>query len=141
MPTFDVEKEEITAFDLGDTYILKTYFDEDRVFNQLQKYYNEDKYRFEVPDSDLETVEQLLDKYYYKLRVTDDFEDYCVVAEKGTDSSDILRNSVIRKQRAQHEIFVMKDELSVKQAVEQGAERIKKSGIQEEDLEWKPHRP
>lgn len=141
MPTFDVEKEEITAFDLGDTYILKTYFDEDPVFNQLQKYYNEDKYRFEVPDNNLETVEQLLDKYYYKLRVTDDFEDYCVVAEKGTDSSDILRNSVIRKQRAQHEILVMKDELSVKQAVEQGAERIEKSGIQEEDLEWKPHRP
>lgn len=141
MPTFDIEKENITAFDLGDTYIFKTYFDEDPIFNQLQKYYNEDKYRFEVPGSNLKTVEQLLDEYYYKLQATDDFEDYCVVAEKGTDSSDILRNSVIRKQRAQHEIFVMKDELSVKQAVEQGAERIEKSGIQEEDLEWKPHRP
>ena len=141
MPTFDVEKEEITVFGLGDTYIFRTYFDEDPVFNQLQNYYNEDKYRFEVPHCELEKVERLLDEYYYELQVTDDFEDYCVVAEKGTDSSAILRNSVMRKQRAQHEIFVMKDELSVKQAMEQGAERIEKSGIQKQGVEWKSHRP
>jgi hypothetical protein len=141
MPTFNVEKEEITAFNLGDTYIFKTYFDKDPVYNQLQKYYNENKYRLELPDIDLDTVEQLLDEYYYELEVTDNFGDYCVVAEKGTDSSDILRNSVMRKQRAQHEIFVMKDELSVKQTVEQGAERMEKSGIQKEEVEWKPHRP
>ena len=73
MPTFDIETEEITAFDLGDTYIFKTYFDEDPVYNQLQKYYNQDKYRFEVPERELEEVEQLLDEYYYELEVTDDF--------------------------------------------------------------------
>lgn len=141
MPTFDIETEEITAFDLGDTYIFKTYFDEDPVYNQLQKYYNQDKYRFEVPERELEEVEQLLDEYYYELEVTDDFEEYCVVAEKETDSSDILRNSVMKKQRGQHEIFVMKDEISVRQAVEHGGDRLEKSGVRKEELEWKPHRP
>jgi len=141
MPIFNVEKEEITAFDLGDTYIFKTDFDEVLVYNQLQKYYNENKYRLEVPEIDLKEVEHLFDKYYYELKMTDDFEKYCVVVEKETDSSDILRNSVMRKRRGQHEVFVMKDETSVRQAVEHGTAQIEKSGIQKEELEWKPHRP
>ena len=32
MPTFGIETEEITAFDTGDTYIFKKYFDENKLF-------------------------------------------------------------------------------------------------------------
>lgn len=95
MPSFDVETEEIPAFDLGDTYLFKTYFDEDQLFNQLKKYYNNDKYRFEVPESDLGQVKQTLDDFFYELAIEDGIEDYCVVAEKGADSSEILRLSLI----------------------------------------------
>jgi len=138
MPTFDIETEEITAFDTGDNYIFKTYFDENQLFKQLETHYNEDKYRFEIPDNDLTQVRQLLEEYYYELTVTDDVEDYCVVVEKKADSSDILRNSVMRKRKGQHEILVMKDELSKEQAIEKGAVSLEKSGVHEEELEWKP---
>lgn len=138
MPTFNIEKEEITAFDLGDTYIFKTYFEEDPVFNQLQKYYNEDKYWFEVPDCDLKEVEQILDEYFYELKITDRLEDYCVVVPEEADSSDILSNSVMRKQKRQNEILVMEDKLSVKQAEEKGAVSLEESPVQNEELEWKP---
>jgi hypothetical protein len=137
MPTFDIETEEITAFDTGDIHIFKTYFDENQLFKQLETYYNEDKYRFEIPDGDLEQVRQLLEEYYYELAVTDDIEEYCVVVEKKADSSDILRNSVMRKRRGQHEVLVMKDNLSKEQAIEKGAASLEKSGIQKEELGWK----
>lgn len=137
MPTFDIETEEIAAFDTGDIHIFKTYFDENQLFKQLETYYNEDKYRFEIPDGDLEQVRQLLEEYYYELAVTDDIEDYCVVVEKKPDSSDILRNSVMRKRRGQHEVLVMKDKLSKEQAIEKGAASLEKSGIQKEELGWK----
>lgn len=137
MPTFDIETEEITIFDTGDTYIFKTYFDENQLFNQLETYYNEDKYRLEIPEGDLKQVRQILEEYYYELTVTDDVEDYCVVLGKNADSSDILRNSVMRKRRGQHEILIMKDKLSKEQAIEKGAVDLENSGVHEGGLEWK----
>jgi hypothetical protein len=138
MPTFDIETEEITAFDTGDRYIFKSYFDEDQLFQQLEKYYNNDKYRFEIPYEDIEEVRQLLDEYFYELKTTDRLEDYSVVVRAEADSSDILRNSVMQKHRRQNEILVMKDKLSVKQAEEKGAVPLEESPVQKEEIEWKP---
>jgi len=137
MPDFDIETEEITAFEVGDTHIFKKYFDEDRLFKQLEKYYNEDKYRFEIPEDDLEEVRQVLGEYYYELEVVDSVEDYCVVGDKKSDSSDTLRNSAMRKQRRQDEILVMKDELSKRQAMKKGAASLEESEVQKEELAWK----
>ncbi|WP_336326488.1 hypothetical protein [Halovenus sp. HT40] len=138
MPTFDIETEEITVFEIGGTYIFKQYFDENQLFKQLEKYYNEDKYRFEIPEDDLEQVRQVLEKYYYKLEVADSVDAYCVVVDKKSDSSNILRNSVMRKEKRQHEVIVIKNKLSKKQAIEQGAVSIEKSEVTEEELAWKP---
>ena len=99
MPTFDVETEEITVFEIGDRYIFKTYFDEDQLFKQLKKYYNENKYRLEIPEADLEEVRQILDEYYYDLDVEDSVDDYCVVVDRKSKSANTLRNSVMRKHK------------------------------------------
>lgn len=81
MPTFDIETEEITAFDTGDESIFKTYFDGSQLFKRLETYHNENKYRLEIPDCDLERVRQILEKYY-ELTVVNDVEGYCVIVEK-----------------------------------------------------------
>ena len=138
MPTFDIETEEITVFETGNRYTFKTYFDEDQLFKELEKYYNADKYRFEIPQIDLEQVRQILENYYYELDVTDSVKDYCVVVDKKSKSANTLRNSVMRKHRGQHEVLVMKDELSKRQAVEKGAVTLEKSEVGNEELEWKP---
>lgn len=138
MPTFDIETEEITVFKIGDKYIFKTYFDEDQLFKQLEKYYNDNKYRFEIPESDLGRVRQILENYYYELDVTGSVEDYCVVVDRKSKSANTLSNSVMKKQRGQHEILVMKDELSKRQAVEKDAVILEKSEVGKERLEWKP---
>lgn len=137
MPGFDVDKEEITAFDFGDTYLFTPYFDEEQLFNKLKKHYKSDNYRFEIPKDDLKEVQQILDSYFYGLVIEASPEEHYVVLEKKADSSDILRSSVLRKQRHRHNIHVMKDEISVRQAKEYGATPIQESGISTSALERK----
>lgn len=124
MPTFDVEREEITAFEVDGTYLFKQYFDRDDVFDALNSYYNRDEYRFEVEECELEGVQQILDEYFYDLQIADELEKYCVVMEQGIDYSDVLRNAVLTKRRGGHVVFLMKDPLSVEQAEEMGARRL-----------------
>ena len=137
MSNFDVDTEDITVFKIGSRYLFTTYFEEEPLYNHLKKYYNNDKYRFEIPEEDLNQVRQILDEFYYKLTIEDNLEDYLVAVDKEADSSSILRNSVMREHQGHHEIYVMKDKLSVKQAIEDGATEIKKSEVDTEELTWK----
>jgi len=137
MPSFEVDTEEINAFEINDRYLCTTYFDEESLFNQLKQYFYSDKYRFEIPECDLEQVRQILDEFFYDLVIEDSWEDYCVATDKEADSSTILRTSVMKTRRGRHEIFLMKDKLSVEQAIEHGASEIEKSGVTTEELEWK----
>lgn len=129
MPTFDIEREEITAFEVDGTYLFKQYFDRGDVFDTLESYYNNDKYRFEVPERELPEVQQILDEYFFDLRIEDDLYNYCVVMEHGEDCSDVLRNSVLTRRRGSTIVFLMKDRLSVEQAVEQGARRLSETDV------------
>jgi len=138
MLTFDIEMEEITAFEIGGRYIFKTYFEEDQLFKELEKYYNEDKYRFKIPEYDLEEVRQVIEEYYYELDVEHSVEDYCVVVDRKSKSASTLKNSVMKIHREQHEILVMKDELSKEQSLEMGAVTLEKSEAGNEELEWRP---
>jgi hypothetical protein len=78
-----------------------------------------------------------LDDYFYELMVKDFPEEYCVVADEETDTNAILRNSVMSKQRRGHDIYLMKDKLSLKQAVEQGVVQVEQSEVYRENLVWK----
>ncbi len=60
--------------------------------------------------------------------IEDSLEEYCVVADEETDTNARLRNSVMSKQRRNHDIYLMRNKLSLKQAVEQGAIRVKIGG-------------
>jgi hypothetical protein len=85
MPTFDVDWEEITASEFGGRYIFKQYFNNDDLFQELEQYYNSDKYRFEVPEGELSEVRQVLDNYFYELEIADNVEEYWVVQQKEAD--------------------------------------------------------
>jgi len=134
MPTFDVDREEITAFEFDGKYTFKQYFDNDDLFQELEQYYNSDKYRFEIPEGELSEVRQVLDKYFYELQIADNIAEHCVVQQKEADSSTILRNAVLSQRQGNHDIFLMKDKLSVRQAVEQGASQGKKFNLKMEGI-------
>lgn len=46
------------SFAVDDTYLFKQYFEQDEVFTELRPYYNEDDYRFEVPQDGFDDVQQ-----------------------------------------------------------------------------------
>lgn len=121
MPTFNVEPKKITAFEVGGAILFKEYIGQDELFDQLRKYYNLDKYRFEIPEEELDEVRQIIDRYYYELSVVDNLGQYCVVAGEDSNTKELFKMSVMRIPRNGREIYVMKDSISVKQAVERGA--------------------
>jgi len=129
MPTFDIDSEQINVFEINDTYLFKAYFDNDDLFKTLQQYYNADAYRFELPtDHDtLQHIDDILAEHFYTLNVVEDPEPYCVVMDRNDDHSNILRNTVVKFERGQHNVFLLKDQLSVDQAIEHGATRVTES--------------
>jgi hypothetical protein len=129
MPIFNVHREEITAFEVDGTYLFKQYFDRGDVFDALEVYYNSDKYQFEVPEREIDDVQQILYEYFFDLRIEDDLHNYCVVMEQGEDYSDVLRNSVVTRRRGSSVVFLMKDLLSVEQAVEHGGRRLSETDV------------
>lgn len=135
MPEFDVDTDQINVFEINGTYVFTHYFDNNEVFDQLRQYYNQSAYRFEVPTKDeLDQVDELLDEYFYDLEVVDDVEPFCVVKDKYSEHSDILRNTVVKFERGQHNVFVMKDKLAAEQAVEQGATPLDETDVDIEML-------
>ena len=125
MPSFDVDREEILVFALDDTYLFKQYFEQDELFADLREYYNDEKYRFEVPEDAFEAVAERLEEHFYKPVVVEEVEPFCVVKRKYTDHPDVLFKTAVAKQASgDHTVFLLKDQLSVEQAIEQGATRL-----------------
>jgi len=125
MPQFDVDTERINVFPVDDQYLFTHYFDRTDVFEELSEYYNEEQYRFEIPADEFDHVREFLGEEYYDPAVVDELERFCVVKEKYTEHADILKNSVVNWERRGHLFFLMKAELSIKEALEHGATRLK----------------
>lgn len=128
MPRFEVNLQEIAAFHNAGNYLFRGFFEQDGVFDQLNIYCNSDKYRFKIPEEEISEVRQILDEYYYTSEVADSFEENCVVIDQDMDLTRILNNSVAQLKINDREVFLVKDELSVKQAAESGALPMAKSG-------------
>jgi hypothetical protein len=134
MPTFDVDSTRINAFEVedADLYIFSQYFSEDEIFDELREWYDGEKYRFEVPAEEIDRVEAFLEEHFYDLQRIESnaIEPFCVVKEKYTDHAGILRNSVYHTSQAGSTVFVMQDELSAEQALEQGSTRLTDSDVE-----------
>jgi hypothetical protein len=129
MPSFDVDREEILVFPIDEEYLFTHYFERTDVFEDLSDYYNGDAYRFEVPADEYESVAERLREAYYEPVVVEDYEPYCVVIEKYSEHADILRQSVLNWERRGHRFFLLKSELAVKEALEQGATKLEETDM------------
>ena len=124
MPTFDVDPTQLVVFKIDDEYLFSHYFDQQDVFDDLQEYYNDNAYRFEVPAAEFDTVSNRLEDAYFEPAVVTELEPYCVVIDKYDEHAEILKNSVANWERGGKRFFLMKDDLAVKEAVERGATLI-----------------
>lgn len=131
MPTFDVGREQIHVFAIDDTDVFKQYFEQDDLFRQLRRYYNEEEYRFEVPEDAFDEVQELLEEHFYTPAVVDEPEQFCVVYPKYSEHPDVLfKASLLQRSKENYHVFLMKDQVSVEQAVERGATRIANSNLE-----------
>ena len=125
MPSFDVDREQVNLFRVEDRYLFKQYFDQDTVFTALRDYYNQDDYRFEVPPDVVEEVKQVLREHMFEPVVMDAPAEFCVVYPKYTDHPDVLfKAAVLQRSKRDKHLFLLKDQLSVEQAVNNGATRL-----------------
>lgn len=125
MPSFDVDREQVNLFRVEDRYLFKQYFDQDTVFTALRDYYNQDDYRFEVPPDVVEEVKQVLREHMFEPVVVDAPAEFCVVYPKYTDHPDVLfKAAVLQRSKRDKHLFLLKDRLSVEQAVNNGATRL-----------------
>lgn len=126
MPEFHrASQERVNAFHVNETYLFKYYFEETFVYNQLEQYYNEPRYRFEVPDNEFDEVCTFLADHGYALIVEDDPAEFMVVVEKyGDHPENIFKDSVLQHSDADYNLFLMKDRAAVEQATHNGATRL-----------------
>jgi hypothetical protein len=130
MPTFEVDQTTINVFAVGGTYLFKHYFEQDEVFDALRPYYKEDDYRFEVPQDAFKEVRETLEDHFFEPVVIRDLEPFCVVYPKYAEHPDVLfKASVLQRSHRDHHVFLMKDQLSVEQAVNNGATELAESEV------------
>jgi len=119
--------ERINAFAIDDYYLFKHYFEGDEVFTRLGRYYNNQQYRFEVPQRDFEALQAFLAKHGYSLVAIDEasIPEFVVAVRKYTNHPEnIFKSSVIHRPSEKYNCFLMTDQDTVTKAVEAGAIRI-----------------
>lgn len=123
--------ERVNAFPDGERYLFKHYFDDEEVFSELQRYYNEYEYRFEVPESRFEHVRDFLEGNGYALVEVDDIEEFAVVKRKYTDHPRVLfKGSVFHRSLGNFNCFVMKDRDAFQRAVNAGARPLMETDLE-----------
>lgn len=127
MPSFDVDRERLNVFEIGDEYRFAEYFDRTDLFEDLSEYYVDDVYRFEIPAEEFPDVRERLEDAYYDPVVVSDLEAYCVVIEQYEKHAEILKLSVANWECSGHRFFLMRSEFAVEKALQRGATRIEET--------------
>lgn len=114
--------ERVNVFEVDEVYLFKHYFDGEDVFDRLKSYYNNQQYRFEIPEDEFGTLRSFLSDRGYGLTVVDATEGFAVVVKKYTNHPEnIFKESVIRRSVNGYNCFLVKDQDAVEQAVNEGA--------------------
>ncbi len=126
-PTFDIEpekKKKLNFFKIGKIWCFKQFFDDKEIFNDLLEYYNREKYRFELGTvGERNKIIKYLEKKGFEYVLIEDASDYTVKIERFKKYAAILKNSIDYDEKGQDKIFIMKDLVSVEEAIVNGAER------------------
>jgi len=130
---FDITRKKVNIFKIRSMYCFKQYFDDRELFKELSDYYVERSFRFEIKTAgERNKIMKLLWSRGFEPVLVKDFNEFMVKIDRYKKYGDILKNSIEHKEMGNDSIFVIKDMLSVKQAIEQGAERY----YGEIDVEW-----
>lgn len=115
------DSETIPLFLVDSTFYFKHYFEDRDVFTELSQYYNEEEYRFEVPEDALGAVTDFLESAGKTPEPLEEYEDYIVVKKKYTNHPDVLfKKSVLKADESGYNLFLMQDMAAVNAAITNG---------------------
>lgn len=121
---FDITRKKINVFKIGKLYCFKHYFNDKQVFEELSEYYNKDKYRFECGTAgERNKIIKYLWKMGFDATLIEDPSKYIVKIDRTNRYAPILKNSIEQTETGNVRLFLMKDMVSIEQAVGYGAER------------------
>jgi len=111
----------INIFKRENDYIFKQYLGDPGLFKQLGDYYNGAQYRFEIPEADLDKVQDILQAAGYDITIIDNPKELVVTIGKFQKHKEILKNCVDVEEVGDDKIFLMKDQETVEMALSMGA--------------------
>jgi hypothetical protein len=123
--TFDVaeRRAKITVFRVGRIWTFKHFFGEKETFKELAGHYNRDNYRFEfLTEHERDEAFKRLKGRGFDCHVVEDLAGYVVSLDKSSKYAPVLKNSIEYVETQNERIFLMKDLVSVEEALEFGAE-------------------
>jgi hypothetical protein len=131
VPTFDADppkREKINLFKIRKVWCFKHFFDDKELFKELYNYYNQEKYRFELPSvGERNKIMKYLYRKGFDPILIEDASDYTVTMDRFKNYAPILRNSIDYEEKGEARTFIMKDLVSVEEAVDAGAEKCEES--------------
>jgi hypothetical protein len=122
--------EQVNVFEVDDVYLFKHYLDDDDAFARAKEYYNNQRYRFEVPSEEFEELRSFLSDRGYGLVVVDAVAPFVVVVRQYTDHPENIPKETVMKRTVEgHNCFLMTDQDAVEQAVQEGATWLPKADL------------
>lgn len=116
---------EVNAFPVGETVLVRHYFERDAAFGILREYYDPRASRFEIPRAAFRRVATRLEIHGYDLRLVEDVERFAVAVRKYSEHPEgIVEDSVARFSADGYNVFVLPDDAAVSAAVDDGAVRL-----------------
>ena len=92
---FDITRKKINVFKIRKTYCFKHYFNDKQVFEELSKYYNKEKYRFECSTTgERNKIIKYLWKVGFDAYFAEDLSEYIVKIDRTKKYAPILKNSL-----------------------------------------------
>ena len=130
MPSFDIteKRPSINIFKLNKAYYFKHFFDDPELFRELEPYYEKQRYRFKMATAEERNkIMKLLDRKGLDPTIIEDPAPYTVEINKYQKYGELLKNSVESYPLRDKAVLVMKDMVSVEQALSMGA--IKRTSV------------
>ena len=124
MPSFDIKEKHprINIFKLNKEYYFKYFFDDPELFRELEPYYEKASYRFKMATAgERNKIMKLLDRKGFDPNIIEDSAPYTVEIGKYQKYGELLKNSIESYPLRDKIVFIMKDLVCVKQAIEMGA--------------------
>lgn len=120
------KREKINIFKIGRMWCFKHFFNDKEVFKDLYEYYNQDRYRFELPTvGERSKIIKYLEMKGFELALIEDPLEYTVTLEVFMKYATILKHSIDNDVKGNLRIFVMNDMAAVEEAIAAGAKKYK----------------